>query len=149
MILWIRIWIKTAGSRWDRRTVRSWSKRGRSIRKKRTLFRGKMTAKVVDIYILSIYLFELDILKFLNVAFVVIFFSGFWLRCLLAFSPTVNGSKIISTDPAAKDSLTCLHGLRVFSLGWVVMVHTYLQVFSIAGNFTNAFSESNESRSNS
>ncbi|XP_070170654.1 nose resistant to fluoxetine protein 6 isoform X2 [Polyergus mexicanus] len=62
--------------------------------------------------------------------------EGFWLRCLLAFSPTVNGSKIISTDPAAKDSLTCLHGLRVFSLGWVVMVHTYLQVFSIAENKT-------------
>lgn len=111
-----------------------------------------MTAKVVDtyIYILSIYLLELDILKFFNVALVVTFFSsGFWLRCLLAFSPTVNGSKIISTDPAAKDSLTCLHGLRVFSLGWVVMVHTYLQVFSIAGNFTNAFPEPNESRSNS
>ncbi|EZA49101.1 hypothetical protein DMN91_005938 [Ooceraea biroi] len=60
--------------------------------------------------------------------------EGFWLRCLLAFSPIVNGSKIISTEPAAKDSLTCLHGLRVFSLGWVVMVHTYLQVFSIAEN---------------
>ncbi|XP_011256830.1 nose resistant to fluoxetine protein 6 isoform X2 [Camponotus floridanus] len=62
--------------------------------------------------------------------------EGFWLKCLLAFSPIVNGSKIISTDPAAKDSLTCLHGLRVFSLGWVVMVHTYLQVFSIAENKT-------------
>ncbi|XP_020277996.1 nose resistant to fluoxetine protein 6-like [Pseudomyrmex gracilis] len=62
--------------------------------------------------------------------------EGFWLRCLLAFSPIVNGSKIISTEPAAKDSLTCLHGLRVFSLGWVVMVHTYLQVFSIAENKT-------------
>ncbi|XP_029168174.1 nose resistant to fluoxetine protein 6-like [Nylanderia fulva] len=62
--------------------------------------------------------------------------EGFWLRCLLAFSPTANGSKIISTEPAAKDSLTCLHGLRVFSLGWVVMVHTYLQVFSIAENKT-------------
>ncbi|XP_025154476.1 uncharacterized protein LOC105186838 isoform X2 [Harpegnathos saltator] len=60
--------------------------------------------------------------------------EGFWLRCLLAFSPTVNGSKIISTEPAAKDNLTCLHGLRVLSLGWVVMVHTYLQVFSIAEN---------------
>jgi len=64
-----------------------------------------------------------------------IIFSGFWLKCLLAFSPIVNGSKIISTEPAAKDNLTCLHGLRVFSLGWVIMVHTYLQVFSIAGNF--------------
>lgn len=63
-------------------------------------------------------------------------FSGFWLKYLLAFSPIVNSSKIINTEPAAKDNLTCLHGLRVFSLGWVVMVHTYLQVFSIAGNIT-------------
>ncbi|XP_046817971.1 nose resistant to fluoxetine protein 6-like isoform X1 [Vespa crabro] len=61
---------------------------------------------------------------------------GFWAKCLLAFSPTVNGGKIISTEPAARDSLTCLHGLRVFSLGWVVMVHTYLQVFAIAENKT-------------
>ncbi|XP_043500964.1 nose resistant to fluoxetine protein 6-like [Polistes fuscatus] len=60
----------------------------------------------------------------------------FWVKCLLAFSPTINGGKIISTEPAARDSLTCLHGLRVFSLGWVVMVHTYLQVFAIAENKT-------------
>ncbi|KAF3422389.1 hypothetical protein E2986_09844 [Frieseomelitta varia] len=59
--------------------------------------------------------------------------KGFLLMCLAAFNPIANGSKIISTEPAATDSLTCLHGLRVFSLGWVVMVHTYLQVFSIAG----------------
>ncbi|XP_012061974.1 PREDICTED: nose resistant to fluoxetine protein 6-like, partial [Atta cephalotes] len=62
--------------------------------------------------------------------------KGFWLKFLLAFSPIVNGSRIISTEPAAKDSLTCLHGLRVFSLGWVIMVHTYIQVFSIAENKT-------------
>ncbi|XP_051166892.1 nose resistant to fluoxetine protein 6-like [Leptopilina boulardi] len=59
-----------------------------------------------------------------------------WLRCLLAFNPIINGSKIINTDPPARDSLNCLHGLRVFSLGWVVLVHTYLQVFSIADNKT-------------
>ncbi|XP_003698910.1 nose resistant to fluoxetine protein 6-like [Apis florea] len=62
--------------------------------------------------------------------------KGFWVTCLAAFNPVRNGSKIISTEPAARDSLTCLHGLRVFSLGWVVMVHTYLQVFSIAENKT-------------
>ncbi|KAK9306362.1 hypothetical protein QLX08_003040 [Tetragonisca angustula] len=62
--------------------------------------------------------------------------KGFLLMCLTAFNPIANGSKIISTEPAARDSLTCLHGLRVFSLGWVVMVHTYLQVFSIAENKT-------------
>ncbi|XP_076292737.1 nose resistant to fluoxetine protein 6 [Lasioglossum baleicum] len=61
---------------------------------------------------------------------------GLWIKCLTAFNPITNGSKIISTEPAARDSLTCLHGLRVFSLGWVVMVHTYLQVFAIAENKT-------------
>nr|XP_033322023.1 nose resistant to fluoxetine protein 6-like [Megalopta genalis] len=61
---------------------------------------------------------------------------GLWIKCLAAFNPITNGSKIISTEPAARDSLTCLHGLRVFSLGWVVMVHTYLQVFAIAENKT-------------
>ncbi|XP_029037183.1 nose resistant to fluoxetine protein 6 [Osmia bicornis bicornis] len=61
---------------------------------------------------------------------------GFWLTCLTAFNPIANGSKILSTEPAARDSLTCLHGLRVLSLGWVVMVHTYLQVYSIAENKT-------------
>ncbi|KZC08232.1 PREDICTED: nose resistant to fluoxetine protein 6 [Dufourea novaeangliae] len=60
--------------------------------------------------------------------------GGFWLKCLTAFNPIANGSKIISTEPAARNNLTCLHGLRVFSLGWVVMVHTYLQVFAIAEN---------------
>lgn len=57
-----------------------------------------------------------------------------WYRCLLAFNPITNGSKIINTDPPARDNLNCIHGLRVFSLGWVVLVHTYLQVFSIADN---------------
>lgn len=59
--------------------------------------------------------------------------AGIWVSCLLAFSPVANGSKILSTEQGTKNSLTCLHGLRVMSLGWVVLVHTYLQVFSIAG----------------
>ncbi|XP_012278977.1 nose resistant to fluoxetine protein 6 [Orussus abietinus] len=61
---------------------------------------------------------------------------GFWVRFLLAFDPVANGSKICSTELAPEDSLTCLHGLRFLSLSWVVMVHTYLQVFSIAENKT-------------
>ncbi|XP_048506535.1 nose resistant to fluoxetine protein 6 isoform X2 [Athalia rosae] len=62
--------------------------------------------------------------------------KGFWVKFLLAFDPIKNGSKIISTEPAAQNSLTCLHGLRVFSLGWVILVHTYLQMFRIADNKT-------------
>ncbi|XP_043254228.1 nose resistant to fluoxetine protein 6-like [Colletes gigas] len=62
--------------------------------------------------------------------------KGPWLKCLTAFNPIANGSKILSTEPPARESLTCLHGLRVLSLGWVVMVHTYLQVYAIAENKT-------------
>ncbi|XP_043275158.1 nose resistant to fluoxetine protein 6-like [Venturia canescens] len=61
---------------------------------------------------------------------------GFLYKCFMCFNPISNGNKILSTEVAAKDSLTCLHGLRVLSLGWVVMVHTYLEVFSIAENKT-------------
>lgn len=74
------------------------------------------------------YIVILSFMRYFSAAF-----PGFWITCLTAFNPIRNGGKIISTEPAARDSLTCLHGLRVFSLGWVVMVHTYLQVFSIAG----------------
>lgn len=69
-------------------------------------------------------------------------FADLWYRCLLAFNPITNGSKIINTDPPARDNLNCIHGLRVFSLGWVVLVHTYLQVFSIAGkNFRQVYKQ--------
>lgn len=56
-------------------------------------------------------------------------------QILLAFSAVTNGRKILHCGPAPSDSLTCVHGLRFLSLAWVIMVHTYLQVFSIAGQF--------------
>ncbi|XP_050443463.1 nose resistant to fluoxetine protein 6-like [Adelges cooleyi] len=55
-------------------------------------------------------------------------------QLLLAFSAIGNGRKILHCGPAPSDSLTCVHGLRFLSLAWVIMVHTYLQVFSIAEN---------------
>ncbi|VVC32337.1 Hypothetical protein CINCED_3A005090 [Cinara cedri] len=55
-------------------------------------------------------------------------------QILLAFSAVNNGRKILHCGPAPSDSLTCVHGLRFLSLAWVIMVHTYLQVFSIAEN---------------
>lgn len=33
-----------------------------------------------------------------------------------------------------QDSLTCIHGMRFFTVLWTVMVHTYLQVFAIGEN---------------
>lgn len=109
---------------------RSWSRKGKTC-KRICLTTRKRTKRVK---------YEEDLLFFPFCSVICSFFyaiflrvSGFWITCLTAFNPVRNGSKIISTEPAARDSLTCLHGLRVFSLGWVVMVHTYLQVFSIAG----------------
>ncbi|XP_001946627.2 nose resistant to fluoxetine protein 6 [Acyrthosiphon pisum] len=55
-------------------------------------------------------------------------------QILLAFSAVSNGRKILHCGPAPSESLTCVHGLRFLSLAWVIMVHTYLQVFSIAEN---------------
>lgn len=52
---------------------------------------------------------------------------------VLSFSVLSNGRKILDCGTAPKDSLTCVHGLRFLSLAWVIMVHTYLQIFAIAG----------------
>ena len=54
-------------------------------------------------------------------------------QLILSFSAISNSKKILHVGPAPEDSLTCVHGLRFLSLLWVIMVHTYLQVFTIAG----------------
>ncbi|CAH0559437.1 unnamed protein product [Brassicogethes aeneus] len=55
------------------------------------------------------------------------------LRLLLAFSAVKNGGKIISVS-GTKDSVRCIHGIRFFSIAWIILVHTYLEIFSIADN---------------
>lgn len=55
-------------------------------------------------------------------------------QVVLAFSALSNGRKILHCGAPPPDSLTCVHGLRFLSLAWVIMVHTYLQVFTIAEN---------------
>lgn len=62
------------------------------------------------------------------------FFSGIFLRLLLSFSAVDNGKKILSVDKASLESIKCIHGLRFFSIGWIIMVHSYLEVFAIADN---------------
>ncbi|XP_054271181.1 nose resistant to fluoxetine protein 6-like [Macrosteles quadrilineatus] len=57
-------------------------------------------------------------------------------QVFLSFSALSNARKILHCGAAPKDSLTCVHGLRFLSLAWVIMVHTYLQVFAIAENKT-------------
>jgi hypothetical protein len=64
--------------------------------------------------------------------------SGLLSQLLLSFSAVRNSRKILKCD-TPQDSLTSIHGLRFLSLAWVVLVHTYLQVFAIAGTYILTF----------
>ncbi|XP_067687124.1 O-acyltransferase like protein-like [Haliotis asinina] len=54
-------------------------------------------------------------------------------RILLCFSAVSNGEKILSVKRSPA-SITCLHGIRVLSIGWVILGHTYIFTMSTAGN---------------
>ncbi|XP_066150020.1 nose resistant to fluoxetine protein 6-like [Euwallacea fornicatus] len=60
--------------------------------------------------------------------------TNFPLRLLLVFSAITNSNKILSIENKPKDSITCLNGLRVISISWIILVHTYLEVFGVAKN---------------
>ncbi|KAJ8919186.1 hypothetical protein NQ315_012174 [Exocentrus adspersus] len=55
-------------------------------------------------------------------------------RLLLAFSAVNNGKKILSMDRVTLESIKCIHGLRFISIGWIILVHSYLEVFAVADN---------------
>ncbi|KAK4881268.1 hypothetical protein RN001_004587 [Aquatica leii] len=55
---------------------------------------------------------------------------------LLCFSALTNGKKILNMDYLNRDTITCLHGLRFISISWIILVHSYLEVFAIADNKT-------------
>lgn len=61
---------------------------------------------------------------------------GILCRLLLCFSALSNGQKILEVDRLPQDSIKCVHGLRFLSVAWVILVHTYLEVFAIAENKT-------------
>ncbi|XP_060525522.1 nose resistant to fluoxetine protein 6-like [Cylas formicarius] len=56
------------------------------------------------------------------------------LRLLLSFSALTNGRKIMSVERISQDAIGCIHGLRFFSITWIILVHTYLEVFAIGRN---------------
>uniref|UniRef100_A0A182P5T8 Nose resistant-to-fluoxetine protein N-terminal domain-containing protein n=1 Tax=Anopheles epiroticus TaxID=199890 RepID=A0A182P5T8_9DIPT len=53
---------------------------------------------------------------------------------LTCFDVGPNAASILSVERASEDSLTCVHGLRLYSLLWTVLVHTYLQLFAVSEN---------------
>ncbi|XP_077295360.1 nose resistant to fluoxetine protein 6-like [Arctopsyche grandis] len=62
--------------------------------------------------------------------------TGLFSQILLSFSIISNTEKIMRTEDSTQDSISCIHGLRFLSLAWVIMVHTYLQLFTVADNKT-------------
>ncbi|KAL7036067.1 hypothetical protein ACKWTF_008679 [Chironomus riparius] len=63
-------------------------------------------------------------------------------KVLLCFAYGSNSKTILTAKTSSEDSLTCLHGLRFFTLLWTVLVHTYLQMFGIGENrYTRKISE--------
>ena len=65
--------------------------------------------------------------------FFVLTVTDFVCQFLLSFSILSNSSKILSGSTSSEDSLNSVHGLRFLSFSWVVLVHTYLQIFAIGG----------------
>jgi hypothetical protein len=53
------------------------------------------------------------------------------MQVLLCFSAWTNLQKIC--DTRTEDSLSCIHGLRVFSLLWVIAGHTCMFSFPVSG----------------
>ncbi|XP_037936146.1 uncharacterized protein LOC119670101 [Teleopsis dalmanni] len=55
-------------------------------------------------------------------------------QLLLCFAFQTNANTILNIDEHKENPTSCVHGLRVFSVLWTIMVHTYLQMFSIGEN---------------
>jgi hypothetical protein len=58
-------------------------------------------------------------------------------QAVLCFSAWTNLRKICNTK--TEDSLSCIHGLRVFSLLWVIAGHTCMFSFPVSGEFRRFF----------
>ncbi|XP_031632725.1 uncharacterized protein LOC116346685 [Contarinia nasturtii] len=55
-------------------------------------------------------------------------------QLLLSFALPTNIKTILSTKKLPQDSIGCIHGLRVFSMMWTILVHTYLQLYAVSEN---------------
>ncbi|XP_067686169.1 nose resistant to fluoxetine protein 6-like [Haliotis asinina] len=61
-------------------------------------------------------------------------------KLLLAFSIPRNAEKVLSAKTSASD-LSCLHGVRVLSMGWVILGHTVLISLSGAANPVDGYKD--------
>ncbi|TKR64165.1 hypothetical protein L596_024746 [Steinernema carpocapsae] len=53
--------------------------------------------------------------------------NSWFIRCLLAFSMYTNAKGILKTAKG-EDQIHCLHGVRVLSMAWIILGHTYYYI---------------------
>nr|XP_002741292.1 PREDICTED: nose resistant to fluoxetine protein 6-like [Saccoglossus kowalevskii] len=60
---------------------------------------------------------------------------GTLVQCILAFSVLENGGKILDTTHAS-GTLAAIHGVRVLSMWWVILGHSYSSLFGFSDNIS-------------
>lgn len=63
------------------------------------------------------------------------FLSGTFRKFLLTFSMSTNGSKVLSTETPPPSTVQAVNGIRVLSMGWVILGHTYFFTLGTSSNF--------------
>ncbi|XP_077994519.1 nose resistant to fluoxetine protein 6-like [Glandiceps talaboti] len=54
-------------------------------------------------------------------------------ECLLAFSVLINGGKILDATHSS-GTLAAIHGIRVLSMWWVILGHSFITAFTLSDN---------------
>lgn len=60
-------------------------------------------------------------------------------RSLICFSIRKNGSKLFNTEKKTDLQLDCIHGIRFFSMAWIICAHSYLWPLKMYSNILDAF----------
>lgn len=55
--------------------------------------------------------------------------ASFASKLLLCFSHRINLEAIFNTGSSTEHSLRCIHGIRLLTLLWTILVHTYVNIF--------------------
>lgn len=69
------------------------------------------------------------------------------LRTFTAFSVYTNGRKLFQASTSSSDELDSLHGIRVISMLWIVLTHTYLLPIKSTMFYSRKFLHASESSS--
>lgn len=59
------------------------------------------------------------------------------MKCLLAFSAYTNGLKLVNMKPSSEHELGCIHGIRLLSMSWVLLGHSFGFPLQVARKLIN------------